>query len=108
MAGCIAAPARKADTVDDIERDDTVADPKANDDVNAMPFEQALQQLETIVSRLESGNVALEESIAIYERGEALKARCDMLLKKAEARIEKISVSADGQAVGLSPLDPER
>lgn len=73
-----------------------------------MPFEQALQQLEQIVSRLEGGNVALEDSILIYERGEVLKARCDALLKKAEARIEKISFAADGQAVGTAPLDPER
>lgn len=85
-----------------------MADAKINDDVKDMPFELALQQLEQIVSRLESGNVALEDSIQIYERGEALKARCDTLLKKAEARIEKISVSADGQATGLTPLDPER
>ncbi len=85
-----------------------MADPKANDDIHELPFEQALQQLEQIVSRLESGNVALEDSIRIYERGEALKARCDALLKKAEARIEKISVSSDGQATGVAPLDQER
>ena len=85
-----------------------MADPKPNDDVQHLAFEQALQQLEQIVSKLENGNVGLEDSIAIYERGEALKARCDSLLKKAEARIEKISVGPDGQATGLSPLDPER
>ena len=85
-----------------------MADPKSNEDVKDLPFEQALQQLEQIVSRLESGNVALEDSILIYERGEALKSRCDMLLKKAEARIEKISIGADGQATGVAALDPER
>jgi exodeoxyribonuclease VII small subunit len=85
-----------------------VAESRTNDDVKDMPFEAALQQLEQIVARLESGNVALEDSILIYERGEALKSRCDTLLKKAEARIEKISVGADGQASGVTPLDPER
>ena len=84
-----------------------MADPKSNDDIKDLAFEQALQQLEQIVARLESGNVALEDSILIYERGEALKKRCDLLLGKAEARIEKVSVSADGQAAGLTPLDPE-
>ena len=82
-------------------------DAKANDDISNLGFEDAIQQLEQIVKRLESGSVALEESISIYERGEALKARCDTLLKKAEARIEKISVSADGQAAGVTPLDAE-
>ncbi len=85
-----------------------MSDAKANDDISSLGFEEAIQQLEQIVKRLESGSVALEESISIYERGEALKARCDTLLKKAEARIEKISVSADGQAAGVTPLDAER
>ncbi len=77
-------------------------------DVNAMPFEQALQELEQIVHRLESGNVSLEDSIAIYQRGEALRVRCAALLQRAEARIETISVGPDGQAAGVTPLDPER
>ena len=85
-----------------------MTDAKINDDIKDMPFEQALQQLERIVSQLEGGNVALEDSILIYERGEALKARCDALLKKAEVRIEKISVTADGQPSGVAPLDAER
>jgi exodeoxyribonuclease VII small subunit len=89
-------------------RVDTVSDAKANDDISTLGFEEAIQQLEQIVKRLESGSVALEESISIYERGEALKSRCDMLLKKAEARIEKISVGPDGQAVGVTPLDAEK
>jgi exodeoxyribonuclease VII small subunit len=74
-------------------------------DVSALSFEQALQALETIVQRLESGSVPLEESLAIYERGEALKGHCDMLLKQAEARIEKITIGADGKAAGTTPLD---
>jgi exodeoxyribonuclease VII small subunit len=85
-----------------------VADTKSHADVATLPFEQALQQLEQIVARLESGNVALEDSIEIYARGQALKDRCDHLLKTAEARIEKIAISSDGQPAGTVALDPER
>lgn len=74
-------------------------------DVAAMPFEKALGELETIVQRLERGDVPLEESIAIYERGEALKKRCDALLKDAEARVQKITLAADGSPAGTQPLD---
>lgn len=76
-------------------------------DVNALSFEKALAELETIVAKLEGGNVPLEESIALYARGEALKARCDALLKDAEARVEKITLSADGRPAGTQPLDGE-
>jgi exodeoxyribonuclease VII small subunit len=79
----------------------------ANDDIASLSFEKALAELEAIVRRLEEGKVDLEESIAIYERGEALKARCDDLLKKAEARIEKISLGPDGKPKGTEPLDVE-
>jgi len=73
----------------------------------ALPFEKALAELEDIVRRLERGDVPLEDSIAIYERGEALKKHCEALLKKAEARIEKITIGPDGQAAGTTPLDVE-
>jgi exodeoxyribonuclease VII small subunit len=73
--------------------------------IEAMPFENALAELEEIVRRLERGDVPLEDSIAIYERGEALKKHCEALLKKAEARIEKINVGPDGKATGTAPLD---
>jgi len=75
-------------------------------DVSALTFEAALAELERIVARLEQGQAPLEESIEIYRRGEALKKRCDELLAKAEARVEIISVGADGAAKGLAPLDP--
>jgi len=75
------------------------------EDPAKMAFEQALKELEAIVSRLESGQVPLEESIALYERGEKLKARCESLLKDAEARIEKITLGADGAPKGVEPLD---
>lgn len=77
-------------------------------DVAALTFEQALAELETLVGRLERGDVPLEESIAAYERGEALKARCAGLLSIAEARVEKIRVGADGRAAGVEALDPDR
>ena len=70
-----------------------------------MPFEAALAELEQIVDQLEKGAVALDESIRLYERGEALKKRCDELLKNAEMRIEKITLAADGGFKGLTPLD---
>lgn len=75
-------------------------------EVAELTFEAALAELERIVGRLEQGQVPLEESIEIYKRGEALKARCDDLLKRAEARVETISVGADGAAKGVTPLDP--
>lgn len=84
-----------------------VSESKPHDDVATLPFEAALKQLEEIVARLERGDVPLEESIAIYTRGEALKARCDALLKQAEARIEKITLGADGKPTGTAPMDVE-
>jgi exodeoxyribonuclease VII small subunit len=78
-----------------------------NDDIAALPFEQALAQLEAIVDQLEKGSVPLEESIAIYERGEALKKHCDALLRNAEQRIEKITLGVDGKPKGTEPFDVE-
>ena len=74
-------------------------------DIEAMKFEAALHELEEIVAKLEQGKVDLEESISIYERGEKLKAHCEALLKKAEARIEKITLTKDGSPAGTEPLD---
>ena len=76
-----------------------------NTDVKKMPFETAIQELESIVKRLEEGKVPLEESVAIYERGEVLKARCEELLRQAEARVEKITLDASGKPSGSVPLD---
>jgi exodeoxyribonuclease VII small subunit len=74
-------------------------------DITALPFEQALAELEKIVTDLERGNVALDQSITLYERGEALKRQCEALLKNAEARVEKITQGPDGTAIGTAPLD---
>jgi exodeoxyribonuclease VII small subunit len=75
-------------------------------DIKAMTFEAALKELEQIVTRLERGDVELEESIAIYERGEALRVHCDMLLKRAEAKVQRITLNSEGQPDGTIPLDP--
>ena len=74
-------------------------------DVKKLSFERALEELETIVKRLEDGKVPLEESVTIYERGEALKRRCEELLRQAEARVDKITTDANGQPTGTEPLD---
>ena len=79
----------------------------SNSDVETLPFERALEELESIVKRLEEGKVPLEESVAIYERGEALKERCEFLLRQAEARVEKITLDSSGKPTGTEPLDGE-
>ena len=75
------------------------------DDIANLPFEKALAMLEEIVARLESGKVDLEDSIRIYERGEALRKHCEAKLKEAEARIEKITLDPQGRPTGTAPLD---
>jgi exodeoxyribonuclease VII small subunit len=74
-------------------------------DIQKLTFEQALSELEAIVSKLEGGTVPLEESVAYYERGEALKRRCEELLKQAEARVERITLDSQGRPNGTEPLD---
>lgn len=76
-------------------------------DVSALSFEQAVEELERIVSALERGDVALDKSIEIYERGEALKKHCEALLKAAEDRIEKIRLDRAGKPQGVEPLEAE-
>jgi len=81
-----------------------MAEPKPSD-IKTLNFERAMEELETIVKRLEEGKVPLEESVAIYERGEALKRRCEELLKTAEARVERITTDSSGRPTGTEPLD---
>jgi exodeoxyribonuclease VII small subunit len=73
-------------------------------DIAKMTFEVALKELEDIVEKLEGGRIELEESIRIYERGELLKAHCEAKLKDAEARIERITLKADGTPSGTVPF----
>ncbi len=84
-----------------------MAEKAKQEDIGSMSFEIAMAELEQIVAKLEKGDVELEESIAIYERGEALRTHCDGLLKKAEAKVEKITLNADGKPAGTEPLDVE-
>ncbi len=74
-------------------------------DIASMTFEDALKALEEIVRKLEGGEAALDESIALYERGERLRQHCQARLDAAQARIEKIVQGADGQARGTAPFD---
>jgi exodeoxyribonuclease VII small subunit len=74
-------------------------------DVSKLPFERAIEELESIIKRLEEGKVPLAESVEIYVRGEALKRRCEELLRAAEARVEKITLDAEGKPNGTTPLD---
>lgn len=75
--------------------------------ISAMSFEDALRALEEVVRRLESGDVPLDESITLYERGEALRKHCQTRLDSAQARIEKIVSGEGGRAVGTAPLDAD-
>ena len=73
--------------------------------VTELSFEAALRELEVIVSRLEQGEVDLEDSIALYERGQALKTHCETRLKAAEGRLEKIVLGAGGKPASLETLE---
>ena len=73
-------------------------------DVKALSFEDALQQLDEIVKRLESGQSKLDDAIAAYERGSLLKAHCEAKLREAQMRVDKIAKAADG-TVTAAPAD---
>lgn len=75
-------------------------------DIAKLSFEKALEELEQIVGQLESGNAPLEKSIELYERGNALKAHCETALKTAQAKVEKITLAADG-SVGVQAANIE-
>jgi exodeoxyribonuclease VII small subunit len=73
--------------------------------VGKMSFEEAMKALEEVVSRLESGDVPLEEAIGLYQKGAALKAHCDAKLADAQARVEKIRLGEGGAPAGTEPFD---
>ena len=75
--------------------------------VAAMSFEEAMKVLEEVVGRLEAGEVPLEDSIKLYERGAELKAHCQKKLAEAEEKVAQISLDEDGQPKGTSPVDPQ-
>lgn len=79
-----------------------MSDPKP---IEEMSFEEAIRELETVVNALDRGDVPLEDSITLYERGAALKARCEAKLKEAEEKVAQITLNADGQATGTTPAE---
>jgi exodeoxyribonuclease VII small subunit len=80
---------------------------EAGQDIAALSFEEALRSLEEIVRKLESGEVPLDETITLYERGEALRLHCQARLDAAQARIEKIVAGPDGKPAGTQPFDAD-
>jgi len=75
--------------------------------VEDLTFEAAMKELESVVARLERGDVPLDESIALYERGAALRKRCEERLKAAEEKVAQITLDAGGEPKGLTPVDPQ-
>lgn len=73
--------------------------------VDELSFEDALRELEQVVGQLERGEVPLDQSIALYERGAALKARCEAKLKEAEEKVAKLTLDGDGNPAGTAALD---
>jgi exodeoxyribonuclease VII small subunit len=73
--------------------------------IEEMSFEEAIKALEQVVTALDRGDVALEESITLYERGAALKARCEAKLKEAEEKVAQITLDANGEPTGSTPAE---
>jgi len=73
--------------------------------VNKMSFEEAMAELEQVVSQLERGDVALEDSIRLYTRGAELKKRCEAKLKEAEEKVAAITLDADGTPTGAKAVE---
>jgi len=72
--------------------------------IDEMTFEEAMAELEQVLGQLERGDVALDASIVLYERGAALKARCETKLKEAEEKVAAITLDSDGNPTGLKPV----
>ena len=73
--------------------------------VAEMSFEEAMRALEDVVGKLERGDVPLEQSIALYERGAQLKKRCEAKLKEAEEKVAAITLDGQGNPTGLTPVE---
>ena len=73
--------------------------------ISEMTFEQAMSELEKIVTQLERGDVPLEDSISLYEKGAELKKRCEAKLKEAEQKVAAITLDEDGLVTGTKPLE---
>lgn len=79
--------------------------PKDAIPVETLSFEAAMDELDRVVGALEAGNVTLEESIRLYERGAKLKAHCEARLKAAEEKVAAILLDESGQPKGVEPVD---
>jgi len=84
-----------------------MAEPKTPADIAKMTFEQAMKELEKIIDQLDGGDVPLEESITIYERGAALQKHCESKLRQAEMRVQKIVAGSGGEAERAEPASFE-
>ena len=73
--------------------------------IEEMTFEQAMSELEHVVGQLERGDVALDDSIRLYERGALLKKRCEAKLKEAEEKVAAITLDGSGQPTGTTPVE---
>lgn len=73
--------------------------------VSEMSFEEAMAELDRVVTQLERGDVPLEESISLYERGAVLKKRCEAKLKEAEEKVEQLTLDGDGNPTGARPVE---
>jgi len=87
--------------------DEGTAPAAAGQDISQLTFEEALAALEGIVQQLERGDVPLDQSISLYERGEQLRSACQQRLDAAQARIERIVTGADGRAAATQPFDAD-
>ena len=74
-------------------------------DINNMSFEEAMEELETVVRQLESGKIKLDEAVAVYERGVKLKNLCEEKLKSAKSKIDKLVIGKDGNIIGKEDFD---
>ena len=83
-----------------------MAAPPLPDDIAQLSFEDALAELEQIVTRLEAGRAKLDDAIAAYERGALLKRHCEAKLREAQMRVEQIQLQPDG-SLAVKPLDPK-
>ncbi len=73
--------------------------------VSDLSFEQAMRELESVVDQLERGDVPLDQSISLYERGAMLKKRCEETLKAAEEKVAAITLDGDGEPTGTKPVE---
>jgi exodeoxyribonuclease VII small subunit len=73
--------------------------------IGEMSFEEAIREFETVVQKLDQGDVPLEDSISLYKRGAALRAHCEAKLRQAEEQVEQITLDSAGQATGTRPAE---